>query len=281
MKKKIAVIGYGYVGKAVTNLFKSHYEVRIKDLNKRCIILNGDVLKIQKFYADKSMWKWINECDLGIVCVPTPMKEDGNCDTSIVEEVIRELETPIILIKSTVPPGTTERLKKETGKRICFSPEFAGESKYWSPYDFDTDMKASPQLIVGGDREDTRPIIDIMAVILGPKKFYRQTDSKTAELVKYWENMFFATKVTFVNEMYEICEALGVDYWEARDLWGLDPRVELMHTAVFEDNRGYGGKCFTKDTNALVSAAKKAGYEPRLLEEVISSNERFISKNKL
>jgi len=130
-----------------------------------------------------------------------------------------------------------------------------------------------------GNKEETKYVIDILAPILGPTKEYCQTDAKTVELVKYWENTFYAMKVTFCNEMYEICEKMNINYWEARELWLKDPRVNKMHTAVFKDKRGYGGKCYPKDTNGLVMASKEAGYVPQLLEAMIDSNKRFKSKN--
>lgn len=279
MNKKIGVVGNGYVGKTVVALFKDNYKVFIYDpeyAHDESVDFEDDERKFRDTMEDLNHRK----LDLAIICVPTEMREDGSCDTSIVEEVVKEVEAKMILIKSTVPPGTTDRLKKETGKRIVFSPEFAGESKYWSPYKFDTDMKESPWYIFGGEKKDVNEIIDLFAPILGPTKKYNVTDAKTAELVKYWENTFFAMKVTFCNEMYEICEKMGIEYWEARELWLNDPRVNKMHTAVFKENRGYGGKCFPKDTNGLVMASKKAGYVPELLEVMIKSNDKFRQKNK-
>lgn len=82
-------------------------------------------------------------------------------------------------------------------------------------------------------------------------------------------------KVTFANEMYEICRALGVDYWKAREGWALDGRVEKMHSAVFKDARGYSGKCLPKDIQALIVSARAAGYEAELLEEIVRSNKKF------
>lgn len=276
--KKIAIIGYGYVGKAMADLFRDHYEVRVKEVNSYFEFRKEGTMAFEG--NEEEAWKLINECDLGVICVPTEMKEDKQCDTSIVEECVEKLETPVILIKSTVPPGTTNMLIKKYKKRIVFSPEFSGESKYWSPYEFDKNMKACPWFIFGGGSIDTNYVLNIMAPILGPTKTYRQTDAKTAELVKYVENTFYALKVTFCNEMYEICEAMGINYWEMRELWLLDPRVNKMHTAVFKDNRGYGGKCFPKDVNGLAEASKRAGYDPQLLNQLIFSNDMFRRKNK-
>jgi len=280
--KKIGVIGYGYVGKTVVDLFKDTCKVFYVDPAIPNDPYSSDFLQNEKVGAISVSMEYLNEryCDMVAICVPTEMKKDRTCDISIVEKVVKEVEGKVILIKSTVPPGTTDRLKKEVNKTIVFSPEFAGESKYWSPYKFDTDMKESPWYIFGGEKKDVESVIDLFAPILGPTKQYRTTDSKTAELVKYWENTFFAMKVTFCNEMFEICKAMKISYWEARELWLNDPRVNEMHTAVFADNRGYGGKCFPKDTNGLVMASKEDGYDPKLLEAMIDSNKKFRKKNK-
>ena len=122
--EKIGIVGLGYVGHAIYNFFKDHYQVIFFDPKNE----------------NASSREEVNACDLGIVCVPTPVAEDKSCDISLVEETLEWLETPLILMKSTVEPGTTDRLREETGKRIVFSPEFSGESTYWSPYLFDRDV---------------------------------------------------------------------------------------------------------------------------------------------
>ena len=260
---KIAIIGSeGYVGKGMVNLFKDHYEIVKNDIN----LLNS---------ATKEE---VNQCDLAVICVPTPMQKNGDCDWSIVEEIISWLFTPVIWVRSTIPPGTTEYLKETYKKRIVFSPEYMGEGKYWSPYKFHNDEKEIPFVVLGGDKQDTSYILDLLVPILGPTKEYRQTDSRTAEIVKYWENFYFALKIVFANEMYEVCKTFEVNYWEARDLWSLDPRVDRMHTAVFPNARGYGGKCLPKDTNALVKACAKEGYNAKFLKAIIENNERFYNQ---
>lgn len=181
--KKIGIVGYGYVGIAVAKLFKDQYEMKIYDINYNFISKDGDpTLNFVKSIEE------INDCDLAVVCVPTPMQETENefkeCDTSIVEDVVKKLETPVILIKSTITPGTTDKLKEETGKRIVFSPEYAGEGKYWSPYKFDKDMKECPFVILGGDKKDTAYVLDLIVPILGPKKFYYQVSAKEAEVIR-------------------------------------------------------------------------------------------------
>lgn len=266
--KKIAIIGHGYVGQAIEKLFKNYYELVIVDPR------HDTPIKRQKELA--------NECELGIICVPTPKKENGECDISIVDETIKWLNTNFILVKSTIPPGATDYFIEKHKKNIAFSPEYVGEGKYfvsfWK-YPHPTDMIYHDFQIFGGNKSVTSRIIDFFLPVMGPEKKYIQTNAKTAELVKYMENSWGATKVTFCNEFFEIAEILGVDYNELRELFLLDGRVERMHTAVFREKRGYGGKCFPKDVSGIIQVAKKAGYNPSFLEELEKSNERFNSKN--
>jgi len=257
--KKISIIGNGFVGSAYVKFFESHYPVRIYDPN----------------YSKSNTKESVNKCDYAVICVPSNMKENGSCDTSIVEESVRWLKVPYILIKSTIPPGTTKRLAEQTGKHLTFSPEYIGESKYHMPprYLHPTDVKQHNFVILGG--QDTKPWVELFKTIMGPDAHYLQTDSTTAELVKYGENTWGATKVTLFNEFYEICKVFGVDFDEWRELLLFDPRIERIHTQVFEDNRGFSGKCFPKDVNAIVSASIQAGYKPELLEQVLKSNNKF------
>jgi len=266
-KNKIGIIGYGHVGKAAVDMFKDDYDILVYDpqYNEE---RNFENVSFVSDIGD------IKNCVMGVICAPTPANENGECDISIVENSVAQLNVPVILIKSTIAPGTTEKLKEKTGKRIVFSPEYIGESKYWNPY-FNDDMKAVPFVILGGDKKDTQYIHDILLPFLGPTKTYFQTSSINAEIIKYMENTYFATKVTFVNEMYEICNSFGADWTQVREGWLLDPRVERMHTAVFPDNRGFAGKCYPKDLSALIHASKKVGYSPEFLEGVKKSNERF------
>jgi len=263
--KKIAIIGHGYVGKAMHQYFGEHYDIAIYDP----ALGYDDTVKI-------------NECELAVVCVPTPMLDDGTCDTTIVEEVFEWLRVPLVLVKSTVPPGTTNYLQtKYPHGSVAFSPEYIGEGKYevqwWKDkgYPHPTDMRKHDFFIFGGRRDVTSKIIAFFQTVTGPDPKYIQTDSVTAELTKYMENSWGAMKVTFCNEFYEIAKALGVDYNEMRELWLLDGRVERMHTAVFPDKRGFGGKCFPKDVNGIVKRVEASGYVPELLLEVLRSNSKF------
>jgi UDPglucose 6-dehydrogenase len=275
--KKVAVVGYGYVGKAIADFFKDHFEVIAYDpFVKASKVENGITLSHDK--------NEVNRCDLAVVSVPTPMGKNGVVDLSIINEVMSWLDTKHILVKSTVPPGTVKNLIKKTGKKIAFSPEYIGEGKYevffWKGYPDPTNMKRHEFMIIGGERKTTSAILEFFKTVLGAEPVYLQTDSTTAELAKYMENSFLATKVTFCNEFKEIADAFGVDYDELRELWLRDGRMGRSHTAVFKDKRGFGGKCLPKDVNGIVKASEAAGYTPKLIKEVLASNKRFVAKNK-
>lgn len=266
--KKIGIIGYGYVGKGLESFFKDHFEIKIFDTVQNDLSVT---------YSSKEE---INECDLGIIAVPTPMNEDGSVDISYVESVLSWLCTPLILIKSTIPPGTTEMFVKKFSKKIAFSPEYMGESSYvtqwWNGVLDPKDMKKHHFQILGGERKTTSEILQFFKKVFGPMPQLIQTDSRTAELTKYMENSWGATKVMFCNEFARIAEVFGVDYDELRELWLLDGRIHRMHTAVFKDKRGFSGKCLPKDINGIIKASETVGYVPELLKEVIRSNKRII-----
>jgi len=257
---KIGIVGHGVVGHAMDRFFGLKYETVVHDPAK------GMDRKAE-----------INACDLAVVCVPTNSLPSGACDTSIVEEVVSWIDCPLILIKSTVPPKTTQRLSVKTGKRIVFSPEYIGESSYYTPPQFmhPTDMEKHPFQIFGGDPQDTRHLVDIFVKIMGPVTKFFQTTSTTAELIKYQENIYGALKVSFFNEMYDLCGLLGVNYWEMREGWALDPRVDRYHSVVFKDKRGFSGKCFPKDLRAIIAVSESVGHNPEILKAAWNSNTKW------
>lgn len=263
---KIGIVGYGYVGKAMYNYFKGHFQTIFYDP-----FIDGSCTREE-----------INECNLAVVCVFTPTGKDGQCDTSIVEEVIEWINTPLILIKSTIAIGTTRRLKEKSGKRICFSPEYIGESTYDTGYfNFNKEMKHHRFYTFGGDKNDTAELVSIFQIISGPTKIYKQTDETSAEIAKYMENAFFSTKVIFCHEFNQICKHWGVDYNEVRECWLLDPRIGHSHTCVFKNKEyPFDGKCLPKDLAAIIYSSKEKGYSPEFLEEVRESNERIRNLTK-
>jgi UDPglucose 6-dehydrogenase len=266
-RKKIGIVGYGYVGKAMEDLFSDHFDIEIYD---PAYNTKGPDLYHKRL---------VNECDLVIVCVPTPMEDGGEVDLSIIYETFEWLKAPLVLIKSTVPPGTTASLGYRNSNDVAFSPEYIGEGDYvtqwWKGTPHPTDIKKHDFQIFGGDRHVTGKVMEFFKIVLGPEVKYIQTDSDTAELVKYMQNSWGATKVTFCNEFTEIANVLGIDYNELRELWLLDSRISRMHTMTYKEKGGFGGKCLPKDTSGIVAKSIEAGYVPELLQQVLKSNEVF------
>lgn len=219
----------------------------------------------------------VNECDLAIICVPTPSRNNGRCDTDIVESVVQWVTTPLVLIKSTVEPGTTARLSVTYGKRIIFSPEYMGESSYYVPSQY-LDPKNPVShgfLILGGEEKACTEIADIFVPVIGPTTRIRIMQSVEAELIKYAENSFFAMKVMFSNELRDMCDLFGANWHRVREGWLDDPRIGPMHTAVFPDKRGFGGKCYPKDVKALYEICRMLDYEPLMLKATMESNNKY------
>ena len=255
---KIGIVGHGVVGSAMSRFFSQNpkHEVAIFD-------------KFKPPYNSEGKKDEINTSDLVFLCVPTPIASDGySCDISYVEECVNWIAPPIC-IRSTVVPGTVDYLAAKTGKAIAFSPEYLGEqpSHPW------LEETSCGFLIVGGPPILCDVIISAYADFPGLELRSYRTTARTAELCKYMENCFLATKVAFVNQFYEIASALNVEFAEVRDLWLADPRIGASHTVVTEA-RGFRGRCLPKDVSALVAAMKPLGGAP-LLEAVLEYNARL------
>lgn len=245
---KIGIVGKGVVGSAMVELFPN------------AAIYDPGI-------GIGSM-EDINKCDITFLCVPTPMGSDKSCDTSIAEECIKWIESKIIVIRSTVPVGFSEQQAKLTGKNIIFQPEFLGETV---AHPFVNELKRK-WLILGGEKECVDVVIRAYQDIYNADIAIYITDSKTAELCKYMENSFLALKVTFCNEFFDLANALGVNYNSLRELFLADPRIERSHTFVYEDKRGYSGKCLPKDVNAIIKQGEKVNADMTLMKAVDEKN---------
>ena len=249
----IGIVGGGVVGKAMAALFGG--EAIVYDVQPG-------------FCHDRAA---INACRIAFVCVPTPSDESGACDTSVVEEVLCWLETPLIVLRSTVPPGTTDRLRKQHCKRLVFQPEYLGET---SRHVY-RDMSERDFIVLGGPPEDASAVADVYKRHVNAMVRFHFCDARTAELAKYMENAFFATKVTFVNEFYDIARRMGVDYNHLREIWLADGRISPDHTDVYPAARGFGGKCLPKDLSAILHVCGVHGHAPALLTAVAEANEKW------
>ncbi len=259
----IGIIGCGFVGSAILNGFKYYTEVKVYDKFKENLDSLEDVVSQNVLF----------------VCVPTPEGEDGSCDTGIVREVLLEVnsaqsvlsDTPCkpVIIKSTIPPGFCATLQAECPSlEIIHSPEFLTERI--AGLDFATQTR----VILGRDRGVSQPVLDLFrSVFPGIQLMLCPWD--VAALAKYGLNTFFATKISFFNELKQICDALGVDFSDVAYLMKNDGRISRHHMDVpgHDGKLGFGGACFPKDMSALISVAKAAGVDPKVLEAVIAKND--------
>ena len=190
---------------------------------------------------------------------------------SIISEIdfcIKDKSDKIIVVKSTVPPGTTEKLNNTYHKfDIIFNPEFLTEAN------FIEDFKNQNRIILGGLKTITAKIKQIYIEIF-PKAEIIETDSTHAEMVKYFANTFLATKVSFANEMKMICDKLDIDYNKVVEYATYDDRLGNSHWSVPgpDGKLGFGGSCFPKDINALISVASELGIVPKLLKSAWEVN---------
>lgn len=245
---RVGIIGNGFVGEAQAFAFSSVVETLIYDIDE------------QRAF---SSLEDVHSCDFVFVCVPTPMFNNGNQDFSYVEEVFKHAsEKPIYILKSTVVPGSTDILKKKYNKlKIVFSPEFLTERTA------KLDMLTQSRIILGGEKKLVYEV-EKLFLLRFKNKHVIKTDSKTAELIKYMNNCFFATKVSIMNEFKLVCDKIGGNWEDALYGFSSDGRVGDSHLNVpgHDGNRGYGGTCFPKDVNSFIKFSEKIGIKLNTIE---------------
>jgi UDPglucose 6-dehydrogenase len=260
----IGIIGQGFVGNAVYQKFKDYYDINTYDLDEsKCNSSEQQTL----------------DNTIVFVCLPTPMNEDGSCNISIVESAVKRCfefgVTKMVVIKSTIPPNTTKLLNDTyPSLQIVFNPEFLTERNAVKDYENQN------RIILGGPRPATTKLKQIFSKVF-PKAHIIKTDSTHAEMVKYLTNSFLATKVSFANEMYQICEGLDVDYDKVIEYATQDERLGDSHWNVPgpDGDFGYGGHCFPKDVKALMVVAEDMDIIPLMLAATdVKNNE--VRKNR-
>jgi UDPglucose 6-dehydrogenase len=278
--EKIGLIGRGFVGEAV---------------------LQGMIHAFQVYWHDPYKPRWesfnkehrydilshlVNSVDGPIfLCLPTPMKKDGSADISIVEGVVKAInemerdrfqDAPakrgkpekVLIIKSTVPPGTTDILNSRYEYIYCvFNPEFLTERSAVK------DFKNQDRIIIGGPHKAVS-IVKQMYQHAYPQVPTTKTSSTIAEMIKYTTNCFLATKVAFANEISQICRRLNIDYDKVIEYATKDQRLGTSHWAVpgHDGHMGFGGKCFCKDINALIALAKTCKVDPKIMQAAFAKN---------
>lgn len=264
---KVGVIGIGWVGKSMVGMFPDAVVYDEPKIHEKYLFND------QRQAAIEAGRLAVNACDVAFICVPTPNLEDGSLDTSIVEEVVGWCESDLIVVRSTVNPGTTDRLKKETGKRIVMQPEYLGET----PNHPMLDPSIRPFMILGGDRADTRKAIEVYQGAYNANITIRQVTNLEAEVIKLSENRAIAFKVAQAQELYDVCEAAGIDYYTIRDaVYGDDPRFNLWFSFVYPEKRGMDSKCIPKDVLAWQAWAESIGYTPQITKAILKKNREWV-----
>lgn len=260
----IGIIGQGFVGNAVYQKFKSFFNVYTYDIVPEL--------------CNSSYKKLITNCNIIFVCVPTPMNKNGSCNIDLLTEILSRLDNETdatIVIKSTIVPGTTANFnEKFKNISIIFNPEFLTERNAVE------DFENQDRIILGGPRPITTSLKQIYSTVF-PNSYVIKTGSTHAEMIKYFTNCFLANKVSFANEMHELCSALDLDYDKVVEYAILDKRLGNSHWAVPgpDGDYGFGGHCFPKDLSAIIDITEHLGTTNDVLKATMKTNSK-VRKNK-
>jgi UDP-glucose 6-dehydrogenase len=285
-KPKVAIVGYGVVGQAYSKLFPDAvlYDPFSNLPAAGNTVYRGDGLP-ERTIATESSKEAVNECDIALVAVFTKHLEDGSLDTSILEEVVDWIETPLILVKSACQPGTIDRLVEKTGKKIAVSVEFIGEGTYpihfWK-YPHQNDPRLHQMLIVGGEQKTAEACAEILWSRMSPDVKIHITSALEAEITKLVENSYGALKVTFINTLMSLAQKSDTSFVRMHQAWQSDPRTDSMHLRAVSFDRGWRSKCWDKDVPALVAYAESVGASDtaKLFQTVLDLNESHLEINE-
>ncbi|PEY37702.1 UDP-glucose 6-dehydrogenase [Bacillus cereus] len=300
---EIALIGCGYVGLTTSICLAElghrvicvdidEHKIKMLSQGKAPLYEPGIESYIQKHTRARNMLftnkigENIQNADFIFIAVGTPQKEDGSADLTNIFEVIQRIakyivKDVIVVVKSTVPVGTNERIKEILNKkkndnimiRVASNPEFLREGSALQ------DTFQGERIVIGVSEDS---VFQQMEELYAPLHIpIVKTDIRSAEMIKYASNAFLATKISFINEMANLCEKVGADIEQVAYGMGLDKRIG---NAFLKAGIGYGGSCFPKDTNALMQIAGNVKYPFQLLASVIAVNHeqkrKFINKLK-
>lgn len=255
--KSISIIGNGFVGNAIHQEFKKHFDVLCYDKNPS--------KKINSF-------REVCESEIIFVSVPTPMTLEGEFDVSILNSTLTRLPAgKIVIVKSTITPASAEDLVKNFPQQnLIFNPEFLTERTAVE------DFQNPSRIIIGGDNKKSVEKVKNMYRVVFPSEKIKiiETDAKTACFIKYFSNCFFATKVSLMNEFRQIADKHDISWEVALHGLLLSGWVNPMHTEVpgHDGNFGFGGKCFPKDINAFIKYAELLNIDPKILKAAWKKN---------
>lgn len=286
----VNVLGYGFVGGAMGHLCKENnvgfcvYDIVKKD-EPDAVQTFDDISEIIEF-SEKH-----NQTNVYFICVPTPSDSEGQCDTSIVEKLINKLNSlvtkkSIVIIKSTVQPGTTRKFINKIISRntiwtpslldIVFCPEFLTEKN------FKSDMYNANFVLLGFDNLENKELLTTTSNIMKLLYKHKTVDIyhksyEECEMFKYTINVYLSVKVWYFNEIYELCGKFGIDYSQFRqDLLPLEPRIGMSHTVVPGDHgRGFSGSCLPKETRGMKFLQGSLGIPNKVLDEILKRNSQL------
>ncbi len=251
---RIGIIGDGVVGGALRAWFESQRT------------------PVQSYDPPKGLRSRgaIDAAGIVFICVPTPYEAGSGFDHRYLLDAMASITgSKLVVVKSTVLPGTTDELQRRYPQhRLMFNPEFLREVSA------NHDMAHPDRQIVGVTSRSEGDAERLLA-LLPPAPFVRVCAAREAEMAKYVANSFLAIKVSFANEVFDLCQQLSIDYAAARDIVAADPRIGASHSDVLADGyRGYGGKCLPKDSKALLDLAAHAGVPMDVLRAADTVNAR-------
>lgn len=252
---KLLIMGYGNIGKHIEKEFISaKNEISIYD-------------RYQESYSSQSVLE--SHFDAAFISVPTEMLPDGSTDTTeVFDSVSKVLHcSDVVIIRSAIPVGTCDRINSD---KVVISPEYYGTTQH---------AELAPSFVIlGGKKEARNKAVQVYQTVKKGDFKFIFTDWKTAELCKYVENTWIATKVTFCNEMFRIAEKMGVSYEELRECWIADSRVNPSHTFVYRDSPFWDSHCLNKDVASLIKQCDSIDYSPDFIKGMRKSNEKFKSE---
>lgn len=258
---KISICGIGMVGGAL----KQYFEKKGRKV--------GEDLFLYDPAKGFDSVEELNKADIIFVCVPTPFLKDGKgFDLSFIEDACSKIQgEKIVVIKSTVLPGTTEKLQQKYPQhKFLFNPEFLTEITA------EQDMDYPDRQIIGHTKQSYNVAEDIMMLLpLAP--FERIMPATEAEMVKYFGNNWFALKVAFANQVYDLCQKLGINYDNVKEAAAADKRIGRSHLDVWHKGyRGYGGKCLPKDIKAMIQFADEQSIDLKLHKMAEAINQELM-----
>lgn len=257
---KIGIMGMGFVGGTAAEVFKKAHEIFAYD-------------KYKEGYKCPEV---LRDSEVVFSCVPTPMSPSGKIDLGPIHDSIETLEKvtseyrrPLVVIRSTAVPGTTDQLARQHPFPFAFNPEFLREKHALE------DMMNPDRIVIGAETDEDYNKVEGVYKILFPKVPYIHTNRRTAEMIKYFSNAILASNVSISNELFQICQVSDVNYKDVEKVLLMDPRMPRnMDVPGPDGDLGFGGKCFPKDLNALIHYAEENGYDPQFLKAILDLNKK-------